>query len=248
MKITVIYGTHRKSKSSTYNIAQQFIERLSGTDAVTEFFLPESMPNFCIGCWNCFTDHRKCPDYGYLKPMVEAMLEAELLIFTAPVYVYHVPGQVKAFLDHFGYQWMPHQPRKEMFGKQALLISTAAGGGTKSALKDLKDSMTFWGVAHIHTFGRNVYASDWDTVEDERKQRFQKDIDRLSLKIKETGRRIRPSFKVKALFYAMRFMNKKFKFNAADVQYWEAQGWLGKERPWQSPVKTMRKRSQIRGG
>lgn len=36
MKITVIYGTQRKSKSSTYNIAQQFIEQLSGADGVSE--------------------------------------------------------------------------------------------------------------------------------------------------------------------------------------------------------------------
>lgn len=89
----------------------------------------------------------------------------ELLIFTAPVYVYHVPGQVKAFLDHFGYRWMPHQPNGKMFKKQALLISTAAGAGTKSALRDLKDSMTFWGVARTYTFGKLVYATDWDTVD-----------------------------------------------------------------------------------
>lgn len=104
MKITVIYATQRKSKSSTYNIAQQFIRNLSEQNEVREFFLPKDMPEFCKGCWNCFTDYRKCPDYGYLKPILEAMLEADLLVFTAPVYVYHVPGQVKAFLDHFGYQ------------------------------------------------------------------------------------------------------------------------------------------------
>ena len=105
--------------------------------------LPESMPAFCRGCWNCFTDFKKCPDYGYLKPVIESMLKADLLIFTAPVYVFRIPGQLRAFFDHFGYQWMAHQPRREMFGKQALLISTAAGAGTKSALKDLKDSMAF---------------------------------------------------------------------------------------------------------
>lgn len=232
MKITVIYATQRKSKSSTYNIARQFIGHLSGTDTAIEFFLPQSMPSFCLGCWNCFTDFRKCPHYGYLKPIVEAMLEADLLIFTAPVYVYHVPGQVKALLDHFGYQWMPHQPRKEMFGKQALLISTAAGAGTRSTLKDLKDSLTFWGISRIHTFAGNVHTSDWDLVDPAKKRRIQEDIRKIAAKIKGSGGRVRPSLKVKALFYAMRFMQKKFKFNPADVRHWEAQGWLGKERPW----------------
>ncbi|WP_242837834.1 flavodoxin family protein [Lacrimispora indolis] len=232
MKITVIYATQRKSKSSTYNIAQRFIRNLSEQNEVREFFLPKDMPEFCKGCWNCFTDYRKCPDYGYLKPILEAMLEADLLVFTAPVYVYHVPGQVKAFLDHFGYQWMAHQPRKEMFHKQALLISTAAGAGTRSAIRDLKDSMTFWGISRIHTFGRNVYGSDWDTVDEKRKLKLQKEIDRLSAGIKETDKHVTPSMKTKALFYVMRFMQQKFKFNPADVHYWESLGWFEKERPW----------------
>ncbi|WP_367565758.1 flavodoxin family protein [Lacrimispora sp.] len=232
MKITVIYATQRKLKSSTYNIAQRFIRQLSDGDIVTEFFLPKDMPNFCIGCWNCFTDFKKCPDYPYLEPIVESILGADMLIFTAPVYVYHVPGQLKAFLDHFGYQWMAHQPRKEMFGKQALLISTAAGAGTKSTLKDLKDSMTFWGIARIYTFGRNVYASDWDTVDDKKKLKLQREIDKLSVKIKAGSENIKPSLKIKVLFYAMRFMHKKFRFNPSDVRHWEEQGWLEKERPW----------------
>lgn len=232
MKITVIYGTQRKSKSSTYNIAQQFIEILAEGDSVTEFFLPKSMPNFCRGCWQCFTDYTKCPDYEYLKPMTDAMRGADLLIFTAPVYVYHVPGQLKAFLDHFGYRWMPHQPMKEMFEKQALLISTAAGAGTKSTLKDLKDSMTFWGVAHTYTFGRNVAAADWDTVSEKKKWSFTADIGRLSTKIRAASNKVKPSLKVKGLFYIMRFMQKKFHYNPMDVQYWQDQGWLGKERPW----------------
>ncbi len=233
MKITVLYGTQRKEKSSTYNIAQQFIKELSEPDEITEFFLPKSMPNFCRGCWQCFTDNTKCPDYAYLKPMIESMREAELLIFTAPVYVYHVPGQVKAFLDHFGYRWMPHQPMREMFHKQALLISTAAGAGTKSALKDLKDSMNFWGIARVYTFGRNVNAADWDTVSSKKKSQFQTDIKKISKKIKEESKNIKPSFKVKGLFYAMRFMQKKFHFNPEDVRYWEEQGWLAEKRPWQ---------------
>ncbi len=124
-----------------------------------------------------------------------------------------------------------------MFHNQALLISTAAGAGTKFALKDLKDSMTFWGVARIHTFGRNVNAADWDTVSEKKKLQFQKDIEKVSAKIKAANRGIKPSLKVKGLFYAMRYMQKKFHYNPADVKYWQEQGWLGKERPWQYPPK-----------
>lgn len=209
MKITVVYATQRKSKSSTYNITQRFLHKLSEEDNIKEFFLPKDMPNFCRGCWNCFTDFKKCPDYDYLKPIMESMLEADLLIFTAPVYVYHVPGQVKAFLDHFGYQWMPHQPRKEMFSKQVLLISTAAGAGTKSTLKDLKDSMTFWGISRIYTFGRSIHASDWDTVDNKKKLKLQREIEKLSAKIISESKNVKPSFKVKALVLCHEVYAKK---------------------------------------
>ncbi len=232
MKITIIYGTQRKSKSSTYNIAQQFIKRLSRGDSVTEFFLPQDMPKFCRGCWNCFADSTKCPDYGYLKPITDAMDVAELLIFTAPVYVYHVPGQVKALLDHFGYRWMPHQPNEKMFKKQVLLISTAAGAGTKSALHDLKDSMTFWGLARTYTFGKNIHAADWDTVDIRIKTKIQKEVKKLSDKIIIKSHNMTPSLKVKLIFYSMRFMQIRFRYNIADVEYWEEHGWLGKEKPW----------------
>lgn len=232
MKITVIYATPRKGKSSTYNIAQQFISSLSEGDAVKEFFLPKSMPEFCRGCYECFEDQTKCPDYEYLDPIVQAMVEADLLIFTAPVYVYHVPGQVKAFLDHFAYQWMAHQPRKEMFSKQALLISTAAGAGTKSTLKDLKNSMDFWGVAKTYTFGRNTHAVDWNSVDEKRKLKFKKEITRLSRKIKKESENVQPRLKVKGIFHLMRFMHKRFKFNPTDVKHWESFGWLEKNRPW----------------
>lgn len=232
MKITVIYATQRKSKSSTWQIAQQFIGRLSEGEPVKEFSLPKDMPHFCKGCWNCFTDYETCPDYGSLKPVLEAMLEADLLVFTAPVYVYHVPGQLKAFLDHFGYQWMAHRPREEMFSKRALLISTAAGAGTKSTLQDLAHSLIYWGVARLYPFGCNVRGADWDTVGEEIKQKLQKKIEKLAAKIEKTKKGVTPSVKVKALFYLMRFMHKKFHFNPVDVNYWEEKGWLGKKRPW----------------
>jgi multimeric flavodoxin WrbA len=206
MKIAVIYGTQRKS--TTYNVAQQFIAQLAGGDEVKEFFLPKDAPAFCRGCFLCFDDFRKCPDYPVLQPIIEAMSEAELIILTSPVYVYHVTGQLKAFLDHFGFQWMPHQPNPAMFKKQALLIATAAGAGTRSTLKDMRDSMLFWGIARCYSFGRNVAAANWSGVSEKCKGAIAARVKSLSAKIKRDQKNLQPGLKVKALFYAMRFMQK----------------------------------------
>jgi multimeric flavodoxin WrbA len=230
MKITAIYGTQRKS--CTYNIAKQFIEELLEEDELSEFFLPKDASNYCRGCFKCFEDYTSCPDYGDLKPILEAMLRSDLILFTSPVYVYHTTGQMKAFLDHFGYQWMAHQPRAEMFHKRALIISTAAGAGTKSAIKDIKDSTDFWGIAETYSYGKNVAAIHWEDVSHKKKLEIQNQVQGLALKIKKKSSHVRPSLKVKALFYMMRFLHKKYGFNPVDVAHWEKRGWLKNKRPW----------------
>lgn len=230
MKITVIYGTERKS--CTYNIAKQFIDKLSEDDEVNEFFLPKDAPDYCRGCFKCFEDHTRCPDYNYINPILTAMVQSELIIFTSPVYVYHATGQMKVFLDHFGFQWMVHQPNKAMFHKQALIISTAAGGGTKSTIKDIKDSLDFWGIAKTYSYAKNVAAAHWSGVSTKKKLEIQNEVTKLSLKIKLRGNKVKPSLKVKGLFFAMRFMHKKFGFSPSDVAHWRAHGWLENKRPW----------------
>lgn len=88
------------------------------------------------------------------------MDEADVIILASPVYVYHVTGAMKAFLDHYGYRWMVHSPEESMFKKQGVCISTAAGAGVKSTNKDLMDSLFFGGVAKRCQYGTAV-AAEW---------------------------------------------------------------------------------------
>ena len=231
MKITVIYGTRRKERSSTYNIAQQFIAELACGDIVTEFHLPKDMPEFCTGCFNCFSDNTKCPHYTYIHPIADAMLNADLIIFTAPVYVYHVPGQVKALLDHFAYQWMAHKPNAGMFHKQALVISTAAGAGMSHTVKDVRHSLDWWGVGRTYTFKKAVRAADWANVTDEKKTAYAQEIKTTSRKIL-AQRGAGACLKVKMIFYLMRYMQKKYQFTESDVAYWKENGWFAGKKPW----------------
>lgn len=141
MKITIIHG--QSHKGSTYHIAGILSKKLEGE--VTEFFLPKDFDSFCVGCTACFgKSETLCPHYEKLKPITKAIDNADVIILASPVYVYHVTGAMKTFLDHYGYRWMVHRPEEKMFRKQAVCISTAAGGGMKSTNKDMADS-TFFG-------------------------------------------------------------------------------------------------------
>ncbi len=100
--------------------------RRSGGD-VTEFFLPRDFHEYCVGCMQCILkDEKRCPHYEKLRPLTEAMDAADVIILASPVYVYHVTGAMKTFLDHYGYRWLIHRPVASMFGKQGVCISTSA--------------------------------------------------------------------------------------------------------------------------
>lgn len=230
MKITVIYGQNHKG--STYHIARMLAEKLEGE--IKEIFVPKDFNQFCVGCAQCFMKNEKlCPHHELIKPITEAIDEADVLIFASPVYVYHVTGSMKALLDHYGYRWMVHRPHASMFRKQAVCISTAAGGGMKSTNKDLADSMFFWGVAKTYKYGVAVRAISFKEVTDKKKAEIEKKTTSLANKVKAGYGKVKPSIKVKGFFYIMRMVQQKG-FNEADHLYWQEQGWLEKKRPWKN--------------
>lgn len=228
LNITIIHG--QSHKGSTYHIARMLAEKLEGD--ITEFFLPKDFGSFCVGCTSCFAKSETlCPHYEKLRPITEALDRADVIILASPVYVFHVTGAMKAFLDHYGYRWMVHRPEEKMFRKQAVCISTAAGAGMKSTNKDMADSMFFWGIAKTYRYGTAVAEVSWDRVSTRKKARIDKKTTALARKIKKRGGQVKPSVKTKVFFNMMRLAMEKG-WNEVDAAYWREKGWTGKVRPW----------------
>ena len=126
MRITVINGT--EVKGCTYHIKEAFMKDLRQGNLITEFYLPKDLPHFCKGCKQCFfKDEALCPHADYTMPIWEAILEADLLVFAAPVYALRAPAQMKALLDHLCSHWLVHRPEEEMFTKQAMILTNRIG-------------------------------------------------------------------------------------------------------------------------
>lgn len=228
MKITIIHG--QSHKGTTYHLAMMLSDKLEGD--VKEFFLPRDFGSFCIGCNACFsTSEKLCPPYEQLKPITAALDEADLIILASPVYVYHVTGAMKAFLDHYGHRWIVHRPNDDMFFKQAVCMSTAAGAGMKSTNKDMADNMFFWGIAKIYKYGIRIKAVTWDDVKDDIRKKMEKDSEKLAKKIKKNQFKLRSTIKTKMFFYLMRLYHKN-NYSQADRDFWNDKGWMGKVRPW----------------
>lgn len=228
MKTVIIHG--QSHQGSTYHIAHDLAEKLGGD--TTEFFLPRDFGEFCLGCNTCFTDsEKKCPHYAKLAPLTEAMDAADVIILASPVYVFHATGAMKVFLDHYGYRWMVHSPEGAMFRKQGVCICTAAGAGMRSTLKDMKDSLFYWGVARIYKYGVGVAAVNWDGVSAKKKNAIDNTTTRIAGKIARRCGNVTPGLKTRAVFFVMHLLQRKG-INPKDAEHWQKQGWTGRKRPW----------------
>lgn len=228
MKIVTINGQNHKG--STYRIGRMLAEQFEDS-VITEFFLPNDLDHFCTGCYACLDDETRCPWYADKKIILDAIEEADLLIFTSPTYCMRASAPMKSFFDLTFTYWMSHRPRAAMYSKKAVAITTAAGAGAKSALKDITNTLFYWGVPCIWGYGIAVQAMGWQQVSDKKKEKTRRDTEKLAKAIKK--KKVRAGIKTKAMFNIMRMMQLK-NWGASPVEktYWQAQGWLGKDRPW----------------
>ena len=229
MKIVMIHGQNHEG--STCMAARELAQKVGGE--TREFFLPKDFDNPCLGCYTCFNSTLSaCPHYRKLEPLAEAILEADLLILDSPVYVYHATGQMMSFLDHFGTWWVIHRPMSEMSRKQAVAISTAAGGGMKSTTRDMADSLEMWGIHKVYRLGLGVQATKPQEIPVGIQSRIHRKTDRLARTIRENAAGHGYNPRAKLWFSLMRFAHKHFPPMEPDYGYWEEKGWHGKNRPW----------------
>ena len=229
MKIVMIHG--QSHKGNTYTVAKELADKIGGE--IREFFLPRDFDKPCNGCFTCFQkDLTHCPHYKELEPMVTAISEADLLILESPVYVYHATGQMLNFLDHFGTWWVVHRPVEALSQKQAVVIATAAGGGMKSTVKDMADSLEMWGIRKIYKFGIGVQAVKPEEIPERIRHKIHRKTDALVRKIRKNDGKRGYNGRAKKWFYLMRFAHKHFAPAEPDYGYWESRGWHGKNRPW----------------
>ena len=230
MKVVLIHGQNHKG--SSYHIGRMIADKMQGTKELTEFFLPRDLNHFCLGCYNCIEDDAKCPFYDAKGKIMGAVEDADVLIFTTPTYCMHASAPMKSFMDLTFTYWMVHRPRKCMFSKRAVVVSTAAGTGMKSAMKDITNTLFYWGVPYIKPYGVAVQAMSWDGVSDKKKAKIEKDTAKLARKL-SAGTRPSVGIKTHFMFKVMGAMQSAgMGSSPVEKEYWEQNGWLGKKRPW----------------
>ena len=239
MKITVINGTEKRGV--TYRLKEIFLEDFKGKADITEYYLPTDGPNFCTGCTNCFLNGEStCKDADKVGVIEKSLLEADLIVMTSPAYVMHTTGAMKTLLDHFAYRWMPHRPAPEMFAKRAVIITQCLGAGAKSTAKDIKHSLSWWGISEIGVFTGTLMGDIvWDRLPQNKQDELTRKVRKLSKKFayKDYTKPAHTNLITKMKFTICRMLQKSLhKTNPeyTDGKYWAAQGWLNDCRPWRN--------------
>ena len=229
VKIVVINGTEHKG--CTYQIKEAFLSVLRAGNEIIEFYLPKDLPHFCTGCKTCFfKDENLCPHAEYTMPIWKAILQADLLIFAAPVYALRTPAQMKALLDHFCCHWMVHRPDQAMFIKRAVILTNSIGASNRSAQKDLATSLQWMGVSDVSSLGFGLMEGVvWDELSDKRRNKIKAKTANLAKKY-ATYQPGRKGLKVRVLFFISKLLHqavlKKEEIPSADNQHWIKNGWI----------------------
>ena len=242
MNIVVINGTEQKG--CTFAMKEMFLDTVGPEHSITEYYLPADCPEFCIGCKACFyKDISICPHAQYTVPIWDAIGAADLLVFTSPVYVFHATGQMMALLDHYATKWMAHSPEKRIFSKQAVIITNSAGAGMKNVVKDIGDSLLYWGVARVYNIRQGLFESRWEYVTVKRKAEIKRQCQKVCGRLMPVGA-VKPGIGTKGRFYIMRMaqkmihkdLQKKGQPETIDHIHWQRNGWLDGGKPWQKEV------------
>ena len=230
MRIVMLNGQNHRG--SSYHIGRAVIDRIEGNKEVTEFFFPKDLDHFCLGCYRCIEDAAACPYYEEKKVILDAMDGADLLVVTTPTYCMHVSAPLKAFIDLTFDLWMSHRPMASMFTKRALIVSTAAGTGTGSAMKDVQDALVYMGVPKIVKYGLSVQAMNWEGVDRKKKAKIERDAARIAKQL-STDKAPAVGIRTRFLFRMMGMLQKKgWNSSPVETAYWKEKGWLDGKKPW----------------
>ncbi len=98
-KIVVITGSPRKNGNS-FAMTEAFVKAAEEKGhSVTRFDTSFMNIGFCHDCETCFTTGKACSFDDDFNTMAPAILDADAVVFSMPVYWYSIPAQIKGVID-----------------------------------------------------------------------------------------------------------------------------------------------------
>ena len=118
-KIVVITGSPRKNGNS-FAMTDAFIQAAEAKGhTVTRFDAAMKNVGGCHACMTCYKTGKACSFDDDFNTIAPAILEADAVVFTTPVYWYSIPAQIKGVIDRL---FSLVIGGKEVAGKECAMI------------------------------------------------------------------------------------------------------------------------------
>ncbi len=119
-KVVVITGSPRK-KGNSFAMTDAFIRAAEAAGhSVTRFDAAMKNVGGCRACETCFKTGKACSFDDDFNTVAPAILEADVIVYTMPVYWYSIPAQIKGVIDRI-YSFCV--AGKDVSGKECALIA-----------------------------------------------------------------------------------------------------------------------------
>lgn len=236
MNLTIIYGCRKNG--STHHVVELIKNNFLELEDVSfdEIWLTDELTNICKGCFNCISyGEEKCTESNEVDRIIKSIEKSDGIILVSPVYGLDVSALMKNFIDHTCYMWLPHRPKKDMFNKIGLVISTCAGQGTKRTNKTMKNMLINMGVKKVLSFGKSVKASCWADVSENDKIKIANEtkiiVSKMSVLINNSSKIKTPIYQ-KFKFFILGKLINSYDDENIDKIYWKEMGWLDGIKPF----------------
>lgn len=120
MNIVVITGSPRR-KGNSFAMTDAFIKAVEAKgNSVTRFDAAFMKIGGCHACMTCFKTGKACSFDDDFNQIANAILKADAVVYTMPVYWYSIPSQIKGVIDRI---FSLVVGGKDISGKKCALIT-----------------------------------------------------------------------------------------------------------------------------
>jgi hypothetical protein len=119
-----------------------------------------------------------------------------------------------------------------------VIITQCLGAGGSSTAKDIKDSLSWWGISYIRTCSFKLMSEiHWDKIPEKKRDEMTKRLTNLARKMLsiDYSKPAHTGIVTKIKFYIVRKLQTglgKDNPEYTDYKYWKANGWIDRIRPW----------------
>ncbi len=164
-QVLILSGSPRKGGNSDL-LCNEFMKgALESGNKVDKIILAEKKYSPCRACYFCKTHNGECVYKDDMAEILQAMIDADVLVLSSPVYFYSIAAQLKAAIDRTVARWLEVKDKEFYYimtaadeDKASMETTLACFRGYADCVEGSKEMGVIYGTG-VYEMGEIVYKS-----------------------------------------------------------------------------------------